>query len=296
MNISIIDGNSVGYAAHYGTVLTSGNQQTQAVYGFVRTLADLKAKHPDTAPIVVWDGRAKWRFELCPTYKSNRHSDDPKKEAQRKAYKTQVPLIQRALKSLGVHQMLCATHEADDLAGLLVAKKKPEDTIFLVTSDRDWLQLIRRNVIWCDARSDKIVTTANFFEATGYRTPEAFLDGKCLKGDTSDAIQGVGGIGEKGAPEFLAQYGTVRNFFNAVDAGVVKPTKKAHKRLASPEGRQIYETNWKVMQLLNVQPIDKANLMLYGKGQKNTNDFINLCHELAFQSILANPNQILDLF
>ena len=296
MNLTIVDGNSIGYAAHHGTVLSNGEMQTQAVYGVIRTLAEHKKKHLDTEIVVVWDGRASWRWDICPTYKSNRHSDDPEKEAQREAYKAQSKYIYRALADLGINQILYSTHEADDLAGLIVSRKRPNDTIFLLTSDKDWLQLIRNGVIWCDARSGNVVSANNFYETTGFKTPEAFLDGKCLKGDKSDAIAGVGGIGEKGAPEFLATYGSVKNYFAAVDAGVVKPSKKAHINLASSAGRKIYEDNYAVMQLLNVKPLDKANKVMGGKKPKNREDFIELCHEMAFQTFLANPDELLNLF
>jgi 5'-3' exonuclease len=297
VNISIIDGNSLGYASHYATKLHSGEQETQAVFGVFNTLLTRRVKYPDSQPLVVWDGRATWRFEKCPTYKSNRHSDDPKKEAIREAYKTQVPYIQELLKSLGVRQILCSTHEADDLAGLIVSKKKPQDRITLVTGDHDWLQLIRNNVLFYDIRSEQIVDANNFFSVTKYRTPEAFLDGKCLRGDSSDAISGVGGIGEKGAVSFLSTYGNVQNFFNAVDSGVVKPRTKALIHLASDEGREIYHRNYEVMQLLKVAPIDKKNLILAnGHETKNYDNFIRICQELAFTSILNNAENIFKRF
>lgn len=297
MNISIIDGNSIGYAAHYGTTLTNGEgMQTQAIFGTARTLIELRQSHPETTPLVVWDGRATWRFEACPTYKSNRHSDDPKKEAVKEAYKKQTPYIRRILKSMGVRQMLVSTHEADDVAAKLVANKKEGDKIILITGDRDWLQLVRPGVLWKDCRKGDVVGMYNFFEYTGFRTPEAFLDGKCLKGDTSDAISGVGGIGEKGAPEFLATYGSVKNFFAGVDSGVIVPTKKALKHLASPEGRGIYERNYRVMQLLNVAPIDRKNLTSNDRSSKNRDEFIELCGQFGFASFLANPDKILNLF
>lgn len=296
MNLLLIDGNSVGYACHYGTVLTHDGMQTQAVFGLVRTLIEARESHPLYTPLVLWDGRANWRFEECPTYKSNRHSEDPKKEAIRQAYKAQTPYIREILKAMGVKQILCKTHEADDLAGFFVARKKPEDKITLLTSDRDWLQLVRHNVVWKDVKTKNAIGTWNFFEQTHFKTPEAFLDGKCLKGDSSDAIPGVGGIGEKGAPEFLATYGSVQNFFNGVDAGVIKPTKKVHQRLASPDGRKAYQSNYKVMQLLDVAIPKKEDIEMSDSTTKDRQRFINLCGELGFSSFLSNPDAILNQF
>lgn len=296
MNLQVIDGNSIGYSCHYGTVLKAGEQQTQAIFGFVRTLMELRERYKECKPIVLWDGRATWRFELCPTYKSNRHSEDPKKEAIREAYKTQVPFIQEILKSLGVCQMRSSIHEADDLASLIVKSKKADDKITLITGDKDWLQLVRHNVNWYDIRTKTLVTSLNFKNYTGYTTPESFLDGKCLHGDSSDAVSGVGGIGEKGALQFLATYGSVENFFNGVDAGVIKPTRKAHLHLASEEGREIYNRNKKVMSLFDVPPIDSTKLISNNALTKDRQKFIELCGQLAFTSFLKNPDEILGYF
>ena len=263
MNITIIDGNSLGYTAHYGTVLTHDGMQTQAVYGFVRMLIEQRHNYPNEMLLVVWDGRAQWRFELCETYKSNRHSDDPKREAIREADKKQTPFIFDICKAMGVRQIRCRTHEADD---------------------------------WQDFATKTSIGMWNFFEQTGFKTPEAFLDGKCLKGDSSDAISGVGGIGEKGAPEFIAQFGSVKNFFQGVDAGVIKPSKKVYQRLSSPDGRRLYERNYAVMQLLNVAPIKREDMVMTDRTCKNRNDFINLCGELGFASFMQDPDGILNLF
>lgn len=296
MNICVIDGNSIGYSAHYAMKLRAGEQETQAIYGTVKTLIELKTKHPETKPIVVWDGRAQWRFDRCPSYKSNRHSDDPKREAIRLSYKQQAPFIREILKSMGVSQLQVSTHEADDLAALIVQKKKPDDFITLLTADQDWLQLVRHGVIWLDAKSGKVVSKTNFFDHTGYKTPEAFLDGKCLRGDQSDAIEGVGGIGEKGAPTFLATYGSVQNFFDGVDAGVIVPNKKVYQHLASPEGREIYKRNYEVMQLLDTKPFDPKNLTANDSTSKNKDQFIELCGRFAFVSLMKKPDAILNLF
>lgn len=296
MNLCIVDGNAVGYAAHYAMQLKAGNQDTAAIFGVVRTVIDAKQRHPQSKIIVLWDGKAQWRYDRCPTYKANRKSDDPKRQKIHESYAKQRPFMFEILKSMGVSQFRCTTHEADDLAAIFVKKAQPDDFITLLTSDRDWLQLVRHNVIWVSARDKSIVTSRNFQEVTGYRTPEAFLDGKCLMGDSSDNVCGVGGFGEKGTPAFMTAYASVNNFLQAVDAGVIKPTKKIHQRLASPEGREIYNRNYEVMQLLDPKPIDKANLISTGPADKNADAFIEYCGQFAFQSLAPRANEILSMF
>lgn len=289
----LIDGNSIGYACQYGTKLSVGGQETQAVFGFVKIMRELRVTYPDYTPIVLWDGRATWRYDIHADYKSNRN-DDPKKVAIKASYESQTPFIRDAVEALGIRQMRVLTHEADDMAGYLVSElmRKPDTEIVLISGDGDWIQLVRPGVTWRDMRDDaKIVTLENLFEKTGYKTPLAFLEGKCLTGDTSDVISGVGGIGEKGAPEFLAQFGSVRQFWKMCDEGTFVPKYKAHKNLYNGEGRKLFGRNLKLMQLIKVPKPDPANVELR-KGQFNKERFQALCEELGFASILKQ----LDVF
>jgi len=325
----LIDGNSVGYASHHATKLSSGGQETQAVFGFLKTMRELRVTYPDHTPIVLWDGRAEWRFALNPSYKSNRN-DDPKKVAVKEAYKSQTPFIRDALEALGIRQMTVATHEADDMAGYLVSTlmQKPDTEIVLISGDGDWIQLVRTGVTWRDMRDDaKIVTIANLFEKTGYKTPLAYLEGKCLQGDSSDVISGVGGIGEKGAPEFLAEFGSVRNFWKVCADGTFVPKKKAHINLykgTSPltleewtltyagdpadeaakkkhmdawpgQGRVLFGRNLKLMQLIKVAKPDPAHVEVR-KGQLNRERFQQICEELGFASILKQLDVFINRF
>lgn len=293
----LIDGNSVGYACHHGTKLSSGGQETQAVFGYLKTMRELRVTYPDHTPIVLWDGRAEWRFTLNPSYKSNRN-DDPKKVATKEAYQSQTPFIKDALEALGIRQMRVTTHEADDMAGYMVGTlmQKPDTEIVLISGDGDWIQLVRPGVTWRDMRDDaKIVTSANLFDKTGYKTPLAYLEGKCLQGDSSDVISGVGGIGEKGAPEFLAEFGSVRNFWKLCEEGTLVPKKKAHISLYEGDGRKLFGRNLKLMQLIKVAKPDPANVEVR-KGELNRERFQHICEELGFASILKQLDVFINRF
>lgn len=289
----LIDGNSIGYACQYGTKLSIGSQETQAVFGFIKVMRELRTTYPEHTPIVLWDGRATWRYDIHPDYKSNRN-DDPKKVAIKASYESQVPFIRDAIEALGIRQMRVLTHEADDMAGYMVSElsKKPDTEIVLISGDGDWIQLVRHNVMWRDMRDDaKIVRLDNLFDKTGYKTPLAYLEGKCLMGDGSDVISGVGGIGEKGAPEFLAEFGSVRNFWKMCDEGAFVPKKKAHINLYQGEGRKLFGRNLKLMQLIKV-PKPDATQVEVRKGEHNKERFQEICEELGFTSILKQ----LDVF
>lgn len=240
---------------------------------------------------MLWDGKTQWRFDLHPGYKGNR-SDTPEKIADREIYKSQVPFIKRILPTLGVRQMTATTHEADDMGGFLVAglSKNPDNEIILLTGDQDWAQLIRPNVTWVDHRDDaKVITLATLFEKTGYRTPLSFLEGKALQGDSSDAIPGVGGIGKKTAPEFIAEFGSVKQFLARVASGEFVPKYKNHKNLASPDGKAAFLRNMKIMQLLKVEKPAKESLEVL-PGKFDEDGFRALCEELCFLSILRSAD------
>lgn len=297
MKFTIIDGNSVGYACHYATKLHSGGMETQAVFGFVKTMRELRVTYPEHVPLVLWDGHADWRFKLNPDYKSNR-SDDPKKVAIKEAYQKQGPFIKDLIESLGIRQMRVTTHEADDMGGYMVSEimAKPGNEIVLISGDRDWLQLVRPGVTWRDMRDDsRIVRMDNFFEKTAYKTPLAFLEGKCLQGDSSDCISGVGGIGEKGAVDLLATFGSVRNFWKACEDGSYKPTKKALVSLYEGEGRKLFARNFSMMQLLRVAK-PNPDAVEIRKGKLDVGTFHDKCAELAFGSITKNIEHFIKPF
>lgn len=289
----IIDGNSLGHAAHNATKLTVGEMQTQAIYGMVKSCKLLAEKYPGWNQLVLWDGKAEWRKALYPEYKSNRKAKDEKQEAHKAAYKAQSPFVRKALQLIGIRQILVTSLEADDMAGILV--KRATNNIVLVSGDRDWLQLVRPNVIWFDPIRDYRVGVGNFTEFTGYFTPREFLEGKALMGDTSDCIPGVGGIGEKGAPEFMAQFKSVENFFKQVDDGSFVPKKKAHQNLASEEGRAAFKRNLRLMNLLDVpNPIKEDTQVTV--PTYNEAGFRLLCEKLAFMSILRDFDNFMTPF
>lgn len=287
----IVDGNSLGYAAHSIGKLTVNGKQIQAVFGMVKTMRNLRLAFSGAEILTLWDGRTQWRYDLLPEYKSKRE-DDPKKVESREAYREQRPLIGRALRLMGMKQMVASTQEADDMAGYFVnaLSSKPENEIVLVTGDRDWLQLIRPNVSWYDPREDgKWVTHKTFTDKTGFLTPHAFLQGKALQGDSSDSIPPVAhrGIGEKTAPVFLAEFGSVENFYRMVDSGEFIPKKAAHVKVAAPEARKAFERNMRLMNLLNVEKPDPKDVTVV-KDAFDEDGFRRFCEDHAFHSLLRD--------
>lgn len=322
----IIDGNSLCHAAHHSSKLTVGVMQTQAIFGMIKSIRVALNKYSGWNILVLWDGHAQWRYDLYPGYKGDREAKTEEEAAIKSAYKAQSPFVRKALSLLGIRQMMALTHEADDLAGLMSKKLSVAGVkVSLVTGDQDWIQLVNENVDWFDPIRDYYVNLTNFTKFTGYFTPLEFLEGKALVGDTSDCIKGVGGIGKDTAPQFLAEFKSVPNFYSMVDSGKFIPRLLMHTRLCgdSPftkdewkakfvptekdqesekslaralakhmkqwqgQGRLLYARNMKLMDLQQV-PVPKSEHINITPPDYDEEKFLLLCERLSFISIRRN--------
>lgn len=295
----VIDGNNVGRIFSDATKLSYNGKPTAGIIGCIKQAREMKVGWPKATQVWCWDGRAQWRYDVHPDYKSKRNMPDPRRDAQREGFKQQAPIIWDALSSLGMQQMKSHIHEADDLAGLLIGAAKranPDAKLVAVSGDGDWIQLVRDGVeVHHPTEPSKVYKLSNLMDKTGYRTPYGYLEGKCLHGDGSDDIPGVGGIGEKGAPLFIAEFGGVRQFWQAVDAGEFKPKKKAHINLASPEGRAAFGRNLRLMQLIKPIPVDRTKLEFH-PGKFDADKFHEICSDYGFLSILRNFEEFIAPF
>lgn len=326
----LIDINSWGHAGQHAKPLMANGIQTQSAFAILNGMVEAKRRFPRHDFMVLWDSRAQWRYDLYPGYKGDRESD-PQKVADRASYDTQKPYIVRALAALGIPQIWAKGYEADDLAGhfVKVLTKCPTNEVVLSTGDQDWLQLVRPNVTWYDKRDHtRLVTMRNFQDFTGCKTPYQFLEAKVMQGDSSDSISPVGGIGPQGAPEFVAEFGSVLNFWRMCDSGQYVPTKKAHLSLwrgTSPhtkeewvtnmydgdpdnakmlkkhidqwpgQGRDLFKRNFRLMNLLAVPPPPKDSVKLI-RGKPDKEAFKEVCAELSFMTIINRLDTYFEVF
>lgn len=289
----VIDGSNIGYAASSMRRLTVGDLEVQGVFGTIRTVRKLLALYGSRlTPIVLWDGRS-WRRSVFKGYKANRdqtpQTKAEKKSAQMRASaKSQRPLTIRALRLLGVPQMMSINMEADDLAGILVRRSNARgDKVLMISGDKDWIQLVGPNVGWSDIINNQSISMKTLEEKLGVKTPQAWLEVKALMGDVSDNIPGVGGIGEKGAKELVNTYGSVANFFNqAIDGTLPKDLhKKFRDLLTELEKKETFYRNMKIMDLQSKEIPTPINLK-FTATPLDQSGFRGLCKELMFKSIL----------
>jgi DNA polymerase-1 len=219
----IIDGKSVFYRGYYAmpNLSTKDGTPTGGVYGFaVLALEIVKRLQPDYV-CVAWD-KAKTnirsRLELYPQYKAGRKAPPPD-------FYEQIPILHDLLDSLGWPLYEADDLEADDIMGIIakqVGKKGVES--YLITSDLDVLQLVNPHTHIYTLK--KGLTNIELFNEASFKEkylvePEQWIDVKALKGDSSDNIPGVAGIGEKTALELISQYKTLDGVYENID--LLKP-------------------------------------------------------------------------
>lgn len=285
----IVDGNSVGYAAHNARELTQNGRQVQAIFFTLKMLKKVVEKFASANELVVlWDMPAKWRYEIHPEYKGKR-DDDPVKKASRKAYKEQVPGIRKALSLLGLTQIIAKNEEADDIGAAIALNREPDDVIILVSGDRDWLQLVGPNVVWYDPREEgKLIKHSTFEASTGCANTVLFSQAKAVLGDSSDNIGGIGGVGEKCLELLFEHYGSIPKFLKAESEGVDRPAELNRWRKKLDEfDVELFKRNMQLMNLLSkrhrsTEILDK---LVRSQSPMDIEGFVDFCHEHAFISI-----------
>lgn len=303
----LIDANSIGYAAHSARVLLNKvHGEVQSIFfglKMIKKAVDTFATPGHTKVIVLWDDKAKWRFDILPEYKGKR-DDDPVKKASRAEYKKQVPFIRKALSLIGLEQRFAKGDEADDLGGALVHNRKPGEKILLVTGDHDWLQLVSDDVDWYDPREEgKFCDIGTFHAFTGISNPVAFSQAKAMLGDSSDNVKGVEGIGDKAVAAIFAEWGSVAKLFawsgthasislNEFQKGDLPDSLSRHRKPMSAfcfgDGKARFIRNMQLMNLLSKRhrstEIIDNQVILSTKFDETA--FTDFCHEYAFMSII----------
>ena len=216
----LIDGHSLAYRAFYGLPLydqrgkvafsTSRGEYTNAVYGFANTLIKVwNEEKPDYIAVAFDLGRT-FRDDKYAAYKGTR-------DKMPDELTPQIDFIVRLVEAFDIPAVTAESYEADDILGTL-AKRAAADglDVLIVTGDTDAFQLIGKRVrVLTSGRAYSDTATydeAAIKERYGLK-PAQLIDFKALKGDTSDNVPGVKGIGEKGATDLLQKYGSVESIY-----------------------------------------------------------------------------------
>lgn len=229
--LMLLDTASLYFRAFYGvpdTVRSPDGRPVNAARGLLDMIAKLVSTYEPTHVIACWDDdwRPQWRVDLIPSYKTHRVAAEveagPDVEVVPDPLEAQIPLIREELAVLGIPIVGVAEHEADDVIGSLATQAQmPVD---VVTGDRDLFQLVD------DARDVRVIYTGRGMShlevlddaavVAKYRVlPTQYADFAALRGDASDGLPGVAGIGEKTAATLLATHGDLAGIVSAAERG-----------------------------------------------------------------------------
>lgn len=218
-NLTIIDGKSVFYRGYYamGNLSLPDGTPTGGVYGFAAMLIEIIEKLKPEYIAVAWD-KAKTnirrRREIYPEYKGNRKPAPPD-------FYAQIPYLMELLEAFHIPLYEFDDYEADDIIGTLARKAQAAGKrVEIISGDLDMLQIVDTNIHMYQLKrgfSDVASFDIPAIEAKYGLRKDQFLDLKSIKGDSSDNIPGVPGIGEKGAVKLLQEYGTLENLYDHVD-------------------------------------------------------------------------------
>ena len=211
----IVDGHAYAYRAFHAIrgLRSPGGQPTNAIYGFVKMLAKMRAVVEPTHLIVVWDGGlSDERVALLPEYKAQRPGmpDD---------LKSQLDEIVSYLKAAGVASFCRKGVEADDYIACLARRAVEAGMeVVIASADKDFTQLVsgRIGLLNPNDKSEVIWTDEQVRAKTGVG-PSQVVDWLSLTGDNVDNIPGVPGVGPKTAAELLGQFGSVRVLYERLD-------------------------------------------------------------------------------
>jgi DNA polymerase I len=280
--VYLIDGSSQMYRAYHAPVRTAEGgllrnakgQPTNAVYIFVTMLRKLLNEHKPQYIAASFDlpGRT-FRDDLASDYKANR-TPMPDELAQ------QITMVHAACEALGVPILTSERYEADDVIGTLAIKASAAGfDVAIVTLDKDFFQLVGDGIRVFNPREE-----GTWYDAAGVKeklgvTPEQVVDVMALMGDTIDNIKGVPGIGDKGARELIATYGTMDNLI--AHAGEIKNKRYREGLLGHADDARQSQVLARIRTDVPVEFV--ADAVRYQGGSRDQS--FRIFNELGFRSL-----------
>ncbi len=213
----LIDGNSLAYRAFFAlpeTIATSTGQPTNAIFGFASMLVKILTEYGSQPTLVAWDAGMSGREEVSTEYKAGRRKRPD-------LLREQWPHLHPLVEAFGYRNVKVDGFEADDVIATLARQAREKDIdVMVVTGDRDMFQIVGEGVrVMATSRG---ITETKLYDRQGVIDrygipPEKIPDFYGLKGDTSDNIPGVPGIGDKTASDLLQRFGDLETVLASID-------------------------------------------------------------------------------
>lgn len=235
-SLMIFDTSYLYYRAFFGvpsSIRAPDGTPVNAIRGLLESITRLVEQYSPTRVACAWDDdwRPAWRTELVPSYKAHRVVDEVAggvdDEETPDELGVQVPLIREVLDAVGMPVIGVAEHEADDVLGSLAELHKGR--CWVVTGDRDLFQLVDEDtrVIWVGQGVAKHQVVDSEWLVNKYGvTPQRYVDFSVLRGDPSDGLPGVKGVGEKSAARLVDAFESLEAMVQAAldDTGSISPS------------------------------------------------------------------------
>lgn len=228
----LIDGHSMAYRAFYALPVenftTASGQHTNAIYGFTNMLLALIKEEKPTHIAVAFDvSRKSFRTEKFPEYKANRSATPDE-------FRSQIPYLSQLLTAMNIKEFALEGFEADDLIATITDKAAASGMeVLICTGDRDTFQLVRKGVTVLYPKrgvSDLSRMTPEEVQTKYGLTPEQYPDFAALRGDPSDNLPSIPGVGEKTAAKWIVENGSLEKLISNADliTGKAGESLRAH--------------------------------------------------------------------
>ncbi|WTU03938.1 5'-3' exonuclease [Kitasatospora sp. NBC_00070] len=269
--LMLLDSASLYFRAYFGvpdSLKSPDGQPVNAVRGLLDFITRLvQDHHPDQLVACMdADWRPQWRVDLIPTYKTHRLAAEPSVEGEEEIPDTlapQVPVIEQVLDALGLARIGSPGYEADDVIGTLATRAG--GPVQIVTGDRDLFQLVddaRRVTVLYPVKgvgNAQLIDEAALREKYGV-TGSQYADMAALRGDPSDGLPGVKGIGEKTAAQLIHEYGDLAGIRAAAADPLSKLTPARRRNLL--EGAAYLDVAPTVVRVATDVPVPDLDLTL----------------------------------
>jgi DNA polymerase-1 len=278
----LIDGHSMAYRAFFAlpvdSFTTASGQHTNAVYGFANMVMSLiKEEKPSHVAVAFDVSRKTFRSEKFPEYKATR-------SATPEEFRSQIPLIHELLNAMKIKEYSLEGFEADDLLSTISkAAVKDGFEVSICTGDRDSFQLVNEQITVLYPKKGVSemarMTPSAVVEKYGL-TPEQYPDFAALRGDPSDNLPSVPGVGEKTAAKWIVEYGSLQNLIAKIDeiGGKAGDSLRAHINSVI--------RNHELTHLVNAVPLD-FSLSELAWQEFDTEGLRGIFGKLEFRSLLA---------
>ena len=277
-HVLLIDGENILHQSFhkFEKLKSTDGRPSGAIFGFFKSLhMYIDRFNPKEVYITFDNGHSEFRDKLNPNYKGHRKNISIDYES----LQLQKAEIMKILRYLRINYIFdknkSSNYEGDDFLAYLVLKKFNKDKVTIVSSDKDFNQLISSSVKIFNPRKEQYVREDNCMDLFGY-SPDETVDYLSLVGDKSDDIEGYPGMGPKKTRTFLDKYGSINNYLKDHDDEKMKAVYE--------KNRQLIDLKW----YINNIPLKSLPIKRYNDKNLKLEKFKEICITYSLASFMTN--------